>query len=95
MTEILRTKSVKAGAWRTLEYGWNATFACVFQLPVGAQVKIRYGDGRYLGWDSQRQTLDGTVRLLNVTTASLAYARVQISVQNDTTVTYTYIPVGP
>lgn len=91
MAEVLRTKLVRAGDWRTLEYGWNATFACRFQLPVGAQVKVRYGGGWYFGWDSQRQTLDGTTRTLYVTRASVAYARVQMRVQADAQVNYVYI----
>ena len=96
MAEVVRTKSVKAGDWRTLESGWNATFSCRFRAPAGATVKVRYGDGRWLGRDSQKQSLDGiTDKLLSVGKGSLAYARVQIRVPQDTDVTYTYITVGP
>ena len=47
-----------------------------------------------LGWDSQKKTLDGTNKLVNVTRTSVAYARVQIKVLRDTDVTYTYITTG-
>lgn len=95
MAEIVRSKFVKAGSWRTLESGWNAVFSCIFRDPAGAQVKVRYGDGWRLGWDSQKKTLDGTDKTLNVTRASVAYARVQIKVASDTEVRYTYVTVGP
>jgi hypothetical protein len=96
MAEVERTKSVKSGKWRTLESGWNATFSCRFRRPAGASVKVRYGNGRWFGRDSQKQTLDGrTDKLVSVGRASLAYARVQIKVQENTDVTYTYITVGP
>ena len=95
MAEVARTAFVRAGGWRTLESGWNATFSCIFQNPVGAEVKIRYGDGRFLGRDSQKTTLDGTNKILNVGRGSLAYARIQMKVQRDTEVTYTYVPTGP
>ena len=95
MAEFERTKSVKSGGWRTLESGWNATFSCLFRGPSGAQVKVRYGNGRWLGRDSQKQTLDGSLRLVNVGRGSLAYARVQIKVQENGEVMYTYITTGP
>jgi hypothetical protein len=91
MAEVERTKLVKSGGWKTLESGWNASFSCRFRHPAGARVKVRYGNGRWLGRDSQKQTLDGTARLLKVGRGSLAYARVQMKVQRDTQVTYTYI----
>lgn len=95
MAEIERNKVVKAGGWRTLESGWNATFSCRFKDPAGAQVKIRYGGGWWFGFDRQKQTLNGTNKIVNVTRLSLAYARVQINVQRDTEVKYTYIAPGP
>ncbi|MBM0744505.1 hypothetical protein JOY44_23335 [Phormidium sp. CLA17] len=93
MAEIARNKFVRAGDWRTLESGWNATYSCRFQNPTGAQVKIRYGVG-WLGWDSQKKTLDGTNKLVNVTRASVANSRVQVKVLRDTEVSYTYITTG-
>jgi hypothetical protein len=95
MASIERTKFVKAGDWRTLESGWNASFSCFFRGPVGAQIKIRYGAGWVFGRDSQKQTLDGTPRSLNVGRASLVFARAQIKVQRDVEVTYIYAPIGP
>jgi hypothetical protein len=93
MTEVVRTKFVKAGKWRTLESGWNTNFSCGFGGPTGARVKVRYGNGRWLGRDSQKQTLDGTPRLLRVGRGSLGYARVQMKVSRHVPVTYTYITV--
>lgn len=96
MAEISRTKTVRAGAWRTLESGWNATFSCRFLGPAGAKVKVRYGGGWPFGMDSQTTTLDGShPKTLSVGGGSIAYARVQIKVQTDTQVSYTYITVGP
>lgn len=96
MATVQRTRRVKAGDWRTLESGWNATFSCLFLLPAGAEIKIRYGGGWIFGKDSQRQTLDGVhTKSLNVGRASLAYARAQMKVKNDVDVTYTYVTAGP
>jgi hypothetical protein len=96
MAEIQRSKLVRAGAWRTLESGWNVSFACQFFNPAGAQIKVRYGDGWPFGKDSQKQTLDGRNRKsVNVGGGSLFYARVQMRVQHDVEVTYTYITIGP
>jgi hypothetical protein len=91
MAEILRTKFVTTGGWRTLESGWNATFSCRFRDPAGAQIKVRYGGGWWFGWDSQKQTLNGTFKIVKVSKASVAYARVQILVKENTEVSYTYI----
>jgi hypothetical protein len=96
MAEVQRSKFVRAGAWRTLESGWNSTFSCRFLRPAGAQIKIRYGNGWPFGWDSQKQTLDGiNFKSVNVGGGSVAYARVQMRVQSDIQVTYTYIAPGP
>ena len=95
MPAIFHHKFVKAGAWRTLESGWNVSFSCEFVYPVGGQVKVRYGGGWPFGWDSQKKTLDGTNKSVSVGRGSLVYARVQIRVQQDVDVGYTYIPTGP
>jgi hypothetical protein len=95
MAEVQRERVVTDGDWRTLESGWNTTFSCIFYGPAGARVKVRYGDGRWRGRNSQLQTLDGNRRMLTVGQASFAYARVQIRVKADTTVHYTYVTTGP
>jgi len=96
MAEIDRRKTVKSGKWRTLESGWNTAFICRFREPSGAKIKIRYGGGWPFGKNRQQQTLDGnTTKVVNVGRASFVYARVQIKVQRDTEVSYTYIPIGP
>lgn len=93
MPEITKTKRVKTGDWRTLEWGWNASFDVRFLAPHGAIVKVRYGVG-WLGWDSQKSTLNGqTPVMLRVRKASVARARVQMRVHTDADVTYTYIAV--
>ncbi len=90
---ITRTKFVKKGAWRTLESGWNAKFWVSFYNPNGAQVKVRYGGGWPVGWDSQRQTLNGeTTKWVIVSGSSILYARVQVYVQQDIDITYGYHP---
>jgi hypothetical protein len=93
MSGITRTKRVKAGDWRTLESGWNASFSCQFFLPAGAKVKLRKGVG-WLGWNSQEKTLDGvTPKVINV--GGVVYSRVQIKVKQDIDVSYLYVPIGP
>jgi hypothetical protein len=89
MAAVERRKHVKAGDWRTLESGLNANFRCQFRDPVGARVKVRYGLG-WLGWDSQKKTLDGTDKILRV--GGPVYARVQMKVSQDVDVTYLYLP---
>ena len=94
MPEVNRSKLVKAGKWRTLESGWNATFSCFFRQPSGAKIKIRYGGGWPFGKNSQTQKLDGSSRALHVGRGSLAYARVQIKVSRDTDIDYTYVTMS-
>ena len=92
MAAVTRTKVVKAGNWRTLESGWNASFDCLFRAPAGAQVKLRKGIG-WLGWDTQKKTLDGTDKSIQV--GGVVYSRVQMKVPRDVEVNYVYIPIGP
>lgn len=93
MPEVQRTKRVRSGGWRTLEWGVNATFAVRFFLPAGAEVKVRKGAGWPLGWDSQKQRLDGlSPRLLSVSGA--LPSRVQMKTARTTDVTSTYIVFG-
>ena len=75
---VLRTKFVRAGAWRTLETFFNASATGFFITPAGAQIKVRLGDGSFLGVDRQRQTLDGfNTKRLVVGGASIVVARMQ------------------
>jgi hypothetical protein len=88
----LRTKSVTAGGWRTLETFWNVTHTAFFQAPAGAEIKIRYS-GWLVGVDRQQQRLDGvTVKRLEVSRWSVFTARVQIKVRENATVTYFVTP---
>jgi hypothetical protein len=88
----VRTKSVTAGGWRTLETFWNVTTTAFFQAPPRAEIKIRYS-GWFFGVDRQRQTLDGeTIKRLIVSRWSVFTARIQIRVQQNTNVTYDVEP---
>ncbi|MBW4421672.1 MAG: hypothetical protein KME13_21030 [Myxacorys californica WJT36-NPBG1] len=84
-----RTKYVKAGDWETLESYWNATGHGYFRAPANAQIKVRYGAGSIFGKDRQKQTLNGNlVKSLEIGAWSVAYARMQIKVPQNTNVSY-------
>ena len=88
----IRTKSVSAGDWRTLETFWNVTTTAFFQAPPGAEIKIRYS-GWWFGVDRQRQTLDGeNIKRLVVSPWSVFTARIQIRVKQNTNVLYDVEP---
>jgi hypothetical protein len=85
---------VKEGKWRTLDSCWNCSeIVAFFVAPEGALIKVRKGVG-WLGWNSQRQTLDG-VTAKSLTMKGIIYQRMQIKVPDSTYVTYTRCPVGP
>ena len=54
-----KTRFAEVGAWTTLERLWGRKGRAVFVGPARAEIKVRYGNGRGLGADLQRQTLDG------------------------------------
>jgi hypothetical protein len=83
-----RIRYVRAGDWRTLETFWNVSATGYFRLPAGAQIKVRYGVG-WLGYDSQKKTLDGTLKTLRVGSASLLLARMQMKFSRSAYVYYT------
>ena len=86
---MIQKKFVKAGDWRTLNWFWNVKATLFFAGHAGAQIKVRYGNGWPIGYDSQKQTLDGrNYKKLTVGIVSVAYARAQIRVGSDTEVTY-------
>ncbi len=92
MPTLLRSKSVKGGKWETLESfaGSVPSTTAIFVSPAGAVIKVRFGFG-FLGWDKQKQTLDGvTSKSLHVS-GFVGKARMQIRVQSDTTVNYEVI----
>lgn len=85
---MIRTKHLRRGDWRTVESFWNATGTAFFRAPAGAKIKVRYGVG-FLGFNSQEQTLNGSdYKKLEVGTGSVAYARIQVRVSQDTDITY-------
>lgn len=88
----VREKFVRAGGWRTLETYWNVTTTAWFQMPAGAEVKIRYS-GWWFGVDRQRTRLDGTtVNRLVISRWSVFTARLQMKVPADTAVIYVVEP---
>ena len=95
MPDVQKSAQVRAGGWRTLHGGWNISFQCRFLAPAGARVRAKYGGG-WFSWTRQNQTLDGVAyKTVSIGSGSLAYARVQIRVQQDTIVDYTYVATGP
>ena len=88
---MTRTKHVTKGDWRTLEWFFNAGGTLFIELPVGAEIKVRYGVG-WLGKDRQKQRLDGTTRKLQVAGWSVTRARMQIKVASTTDVRYDVYP---
>ena len=93
---IPKTKLAKANVWTTLESGWSPTiikFGCRFQYPIGAKIRVRHGANRFLGWTTGQKMLDGSSYLL-VCKASIVSGRVQIFVQQETYVEYSYVPTA-
>jgi hypothetical protein len=89
MPTLPRSKHCKGGKWETLESfaGSVPSTTAIFVAPAGAEIKVRYGVG-FLGWDRQKQKLDGvSSKSLNVS-GIVGRARMQIRVQSDTTVNY-------
>ncbi len=85
---MIKTKRITSGGWRTVEWFWNARGTAFFRAPAGAQIKIRYGVG-WFGFDRQKQTLNGRdYKKLEVGSASVAYARMQVKVSATTDVIY-------
>ena len=86
---MVRTKNIRSGDWRTVEWFVNAAGTAFFQAPAGAQIKVRYGVG-VLGKDRQKQTLNGAEwKRLHVSKSwSLSRARMQIRVAATTDVAY-------
>lgn len=86
----IKTKLVKKGGWRTLESFWNASGTGFFFNPPQASIRVRYGGGSWWnGFTRQQQKLTGAKAFkLSVGMGSLAYARMQMSVNQDTNVTY-------
>ena len=92
---VMKTKVVKAGDWRTLEWFWNAKGTAFFKSPAGAKIRVIKGFWIFSS-TSQKQTLDG-VSYKKLTVAgfgTLATARMQIRVEADTNVTYEVHPDG-
>ena len=86
-----KTRFVEVEAWTTLERLWGSKGRAVFVGPARAEIKVRYGNGRGLGKDFQRQTLDGLhARELQIGLWSLVFARMQILVPRSREVSYDF-----
>jgi hypothetical protein len=96
MATITETVFVRKGSWRTLRTFFRASATGVFLRPAGATIKVRFGVS-FLGFDRQKQSLDGeTTKTLVVSLgSSLLRARMQIRVSKDDEVTYTLHLPGP
>src|SRR5437870_831368 len=90
---MLRTASVTTGDWQTVEWSWNDPGTVFFHNPAGVEIKIRYGNGPWRGFDSQKQRLDGSsFKDLTWGRASLIFVRVQVKVPFNMKVTYDIYP---
>jgi len=96
MSVIIRTKLVKAGAWRTLESYWNVSGRTLFfNAPAGVQIRLRYS-GWWTAVTRQQQTLDGvTDKKLTVGRWSLLTAKAQAKSSQDVQLRYAEGAEGP
>lgn len=92
----VKTKIITKGGWKTLESFWNASGTGFFFFPLEASIRVRYGGNSWWnGHTRQQQKLDGQKwKKLAVGMGSLVYARMQISVVNDSEVLYHIYPGG-
>lgn len=89
---MFRTLRLRAGAWRTVESLWGQSATAFFRAPAGGEVRVYYGLDP-VGAERQTQTLDGEhYAKVEVGSGSLAYARIQVRVPCDRTVTYDIYP---
>ncbi|HEY6139562.1 MAG TPA: hypothetical protein VI670_17510 [Thermoanaerobaculia bacterium] len=89
---MFRTLRLRAGAWRTVESLWGQSATAFFRAPAGGEVRVYYGLDT-LGAERQTQTLDGEHYVkVEVGNGSLAYARIQVRVPRDATMTYDIYP---
>lgn len=79
-----------------MESFWNAGGTGFFLLPSEASIRVRYGgDSWWNGFTRQYQKLTGAKWMkLGVGMGSIAYARMQISVKQDSDVLYYIYPGG-
>lgn len=65
----------------------------MFLRPARAEIKVRYGNGWWLGKDDQQETLGGLhPKELKVGLGSVVYARMQMIVPRSVEVTYELYP---
>ena len=85
---MVKTRFLDTHSWRTLEWFWRTSATAFFRAPAGARIRVFYGCAR-LGLPRQHQTLDGLFyRKLTVTPWSVCFARMQMYVERDQSVTY-------
>lgn len=92
MGTYIKTSTITAGKWVTVYGCYGQKTTAFFQEPRGAQIKVRYGAGKWFGKDGQKQGLDGrTYKRLTIGYGSFGYARIQIKVDRTEQVTYQII----
>ena len=85
---IVRSKSISANSWTTVETYWNVDSKLAFLLPAGAKIRIRYGGG-WFAKNRQGQTLNGQqYKELSVSRWSVFVARAQVYFSQSGTITY-------
>ncbi len=87
----IKKKFVKKGGWQTIESFRNLSGTGFFVYPQGARIRVRYGSGkRWRGFTWQEKKLTGRqwMKLSVADIGTIARARIQISVKEDTHVTY-------
>ncbi len=85
------------GGWRTLErfVGKVSLTTAFFRSPAGVLIKVRYGDGSFLGFDRQKQTLDGASQKTLSVSGFVGVARMQASTDRTRSLSWEIAIGGP
>jgi hypothetical protein len=87
---VVREKTIKKGAWRTVETFVNSSATIFFLSPANCQVKLVSFPGTK---GNQRQTLDGVkIKTVKVGGVRGLFGRVQVRASETTTVRYVVWP---
>jgi hypothetical protein len=85
------------GGWPTLErfVGKVSSTPAFFRSPAGVRIKVRYGDGSFLGFDRQKQTLDGASQKTLSVSGFVGVARMQASTDRARSLSWEIAIGGP
>lgn len=85
------------GGWRTLErfVGKVSSTTAFFRSPAGVRIQVRYGDGSFLGFDRQKQTLDGASQKTLSVSGFVGVARMQASTDRTRSLSWEIAIGGP